>query len=221
MLNLVLLGQATDTDVVLFSFSLLLVLAVLTAYFFISFFRVKRKVDVSPYTGMPLRFASEIPYASREKITNFLKIIIDYNNQLIDFERASFCRDTGRIFPNTVTWTGAIKLDWTFIIKRYRGNYVSWGSLSPHLQKEIRSAHSSLDGFQTHISSKNPSPRSIEEDYAMTRPGPLYVDPETKVLIGWVIVPGTAFEILVVQKPLKVSFISFEQKKKEKKEHGK
>ena len=35
----------------------------------------------------------------------------------------------------------------------------------------------------------------------MTRPGPLYVDIETKVLLGWKVVPGTDLEVLIVQKP--------------------
>ena len=83
------------------------------------------------------------------------------------------------------------------------GNYVSWGSLTKESQDAIRDAHASLDGFQTSESSPTPSPRAIEPEYVYTKPGPLYVDLETKVLLGWKVVPGTELEVLIVQKPIK------------------
>ena len=87
--------------------------------------------------------------------------------------------------------------------KRYPGQWISWGSLSKELQDEIREAHASLDKFQTIESSPTPSPRAIESQYVYTKPGPLYVDIETKILLGWQVVPGTEFELLIVQKPIK------------------
>jgi hypothetical protein len=47
-----------------------------------------------------------------------------------------------------------------------------------------------------------PQPTLIEAKYAFTKPGPLYVDISTNVLVGWQIVPDTELEVLVVQKPL-------------------
>lgn len=69
-------------------------------------------------------------------------------------------------------------------------------------------AHDSLDGFQFTYSSKNPGPRQIEGRYALSSPGPLYVDLETYTLLGWKNVPGTDLEVLIVQKPSNWLFAS-------------
>lgn len=124
-----------------------------------------------------------------------------YDNPMFDFDKAALCRETGRIFPNSVTWYGTIKVDWTFLQKRYPGNYVSWGSLSDYQKEIVRSSHHTLEGFQTEYSSPQPAPSKIESFYAMTIPGPLYVDLDTNVLLGWKSVPLTDLEVLVVQKP--------------------
>lgn len=155
----------------------------------------------SPYSKLPLRFASDLSYDSKERVLRFLFEMLQYDNPMFDFEKAALCRETGRIFPNVVTWYGTIKVDWTFLNKRYRGNYVSWGSLSDFQQEMIRSAHHTLEGFQTEFSSREAAPSRIEPFYAMTSPGPLYVDLDTKVLLGWKSVPLTDLEVLVVQKP--------------------
>lgn len=120
---------------------------------------------------------------------------------MFDFEKAALCRETGRIFPNAVSWLGIIKVDWTFLNKRYPGNYVSWGSLSDSQQEMIRSYHHSLEDFQTEISCKEPAPSKVDPESAASIPGPLYVDLDTKVLLGWKSVPLTDLEVLVVQKP--------------------
>ena len=75
----------------------------------------------------------------------------EYDNSIFDFGKAAFCRETGRIFPNVVTWYGTIKVDWTFLNKRYPGNYVSWGSLSEYQQEMIRSAHIPWKVFKQNI----------------------------------------------------------------------
>jgi hypothetical protein len=116
-------------------------------------------------------------------------------------KKASICRETGRVFPNSVTWYDKIDLDWTFLQKRYPGVYVSWGSLTDEQQEVIRNSHHSLEGFQIEFSSPYPSPKQIEAKYALARPGPLYVDIHTKVLLGWKSVPDTDLEVLIVQKP--------------------
>ena len=58
-----------------------------------------------------------------------------------------------------------------------------------------------MEGFQTEYSSQISAPSKVEPFYAMTTPGPLYVDLDTKVLLGWKSVPLTDLEIMVVQKP--------------------
>lgn len=155
----------------------------------------------SPYTKFPLRMAMDLSHESKERVLRFLFEMHQYDNPMFDFEKAALCRETGRIFPNVVTWNGTIKIDWTFLNKRYPGNYVSWGSLSDYQQEMIRSTHHTLEGFQTEFSSRESAPSRIEPDYALTSPGPLYVDLDSRVLLGWKSVPLTDLEVLIVQKP--------------------
>jgi hypothetical protein len=207
-----LLAEVTDGDLALFVLVLVLVLAGLVVYFFMMYWRVKQRQDVSPYSGMPMRYATEIPYSARDKVENYLRGLQDYDNSPFDWEKAAFCRETGRIFPKAVSWTGDIKINWTFLAQRYRGNFVSWGSLSEELRKDIIKAHGRLIGFQTAHSSKNPAARMVEEEYALLKPGPLYVDPETKIVMGWKEVPDSIFEVLLVKKPIVVQLLNIEQK---------
>lgn len=159
----------------------------------------------SLYGDLPLRRAVDLPYESIGRVYLFLQKIHQYDNRMFNIHRAAVCRTTGRIFPNAMDIFGRTYMDWTFLQKRYPGNYVSWGSLNEQQRNEIRRSHESMEGFQTTISSPEPSPRAITPEYALVRPGPLYVDLETKVLLGWKNVPGTELEVLIVQKPRKYS----------------
>lgn len=206
-----LIAEIGNFDVVLFGMVLFLVLAGLVFYFFYSFIAYHRRGDVSPYSGMPLRSCKELTFFTQDKINRYLKSLHDFDNRPVDFSQASFCRETGRIFPNSMTWSGAIKLDWNFIRKRYRGHFVSWGSLPPEKRKEIEACHNALHEFQREISSPNPSPRLIDEATALAKPGPLYADPETKILMGWKLVPETEFEVLIVQKPISYKLLNIKQ----------
>lgn len=126
-----------------------------------------------------------------------------YDNRIFDINRAAFCRELGRLFPDSLTWYNSISVDWNFLRKRYPGNYISWGSLTSEQQQLVREMHDSLEGFQTEMSSPDPAPRAVTPEYAFIKPGPLYIDYETKILLGWKIIPGTEFEVLIVQKPIK------------------
>lgn len=189
--------------VVLFSALILLSFAFFCLLFWIGWRISQRTQAVSPYTGVPLRRLTEVSYYSAERILRYLHDLHQYDNRIFKLSKAAFCRETGRIFQDCVTIFDTIKLDWTFLHKRYPGNWISWGSLGKDQQDAIREVHSSLEKFQTIESSPNPSPRGIEPEYAYTKPGPLYVDLDTKVLLGWQVVPGTDFEVLIVQKPIK------------------
>lgn len=168
----------------------------------------RRPDSQSPYSHMPLRRAGDLSYYTKEKVLRFLYNMYQYDNRIFEFEKAAFCRETGRIFPNAVNWYGKIDVDWTFLQKRYPGRYVSWGSLTSEQQEAVRYAHESLEGFQIEFSSPLPQPRAIEAKYAFSVPGPLYVDIETSVLLGWKEVPDTEVEILIVQKPINYITIS-------------
>lgn len=204
--------ETLNMDFILFILFVFLVLMALMAYFAFSLWKGKETSSPSPYTGLPLRHAAELTYTTKDAVLSYLLKLHDFDNQMFDLDKAALCRETGRIFPNAVSWLNSISLDWSFLQRRYPGNYVSWGSLSEELKKELRDLHS-LQGYQTEFSSSNPSPRLIvPEEFAFKRPGPLYVDLDSKVLLGWKAVPGTELEVLIVQKPRKISLINIDKK---------
>lgn len=170
--------------------------------FFLWLQRRRERGALSPYTGTPLRRASEISYWTAIKVLKFLYYMHQYDNRIFDLNKAAVCRETGRIFPNCINRLDIMHVDWNFLSKRHPGNYVSWGSLTLAQQEMILKLHGNLKGFQTEESSPTPSPRRIERPYVYTIPGPLYVDIEKKTVLGWVCVPETDLEVLVVQKPL-------------------
>lgn len=197
------LAVITQTDIVFFAFAILAIFVLIVGVFFASIWFQRNQIGVSPYSGIKLRKASDLPYDSAVKILRYLYDLHQYDNRIFSLKRASFCRETGRVFTNSVTWYGKVQVGWDFLQKRYKGNYVSWGSLSESQQEAIKGCHTTLDGFQTEQSSPRPAPRDIEPEYSFAKPGPLYVDVATKVLIGWKCVPDTMFEVLIVQLPKK------------------
>ncbi|CUI17000.1 conserved putative membrane protein [Candidatus Protochlamydia naegleriophila] len=195
--------DATTGWVLLLSVAIVATLAFLIFAFWFGWWMSGRAMGVSPYTGVPLRRATDLSYYAAEQALLFLYNFQQYDNRIFKLSRAAYCRETGRIFTECVTWMDTVKVDWTFLQKRYPGIWVSWGSLNSDQQRAISDAHESLEGFQTEVSSPSPAPRAIEPEYAYTKPGPLYVDIQTKVLLGWKVVPGTELEVLIVQKPVR------------------
>ncbi len=195
------LATLTSFQVFFFGIAVLIVFFLLFLVFLGTWWVTQRKPSLSPYSGMPLRHATCLSYYSIEQVLKYLYNLHQYDNRLFDIKKAALCRETGRIFPDCVTWYNAIDVDWTFIQKRYPGNYVSWGSLTDSQKQAIEVLHDSLEGFQIAYSSANPSPRKVEEEYVFEKPGPLYVDVQTGVLVGWQCVPQIDLEVLIVQKP--------------------
>ncbi len=189
--------------VVVISIIIILALVFLIAMLWVGWWMSDRSRGISPYTGLPLRRATDLSYYSAEHIMGFLYDLHQYDNRPFRLRRAAFCRETGRIFQDCVNWMDMVKVDWNFLQKRYPGHYVSWGSLTKDQKDYICEAHHSLEGFQTEFSSPTSSPRAIEPEYAYAKPGPLYVDFQQKVLLGWKEVPETNLEVLIVQKPIK------------------
>jgi len=195
------LAVLSEKDLVNFGLLLFLVLLGLLASFVYEIWMNRSTTCPCPYTGRALRKGSDIHWMTIEKVLRYLYNMHDYHNRMFDVTRAAHCRDTGRLFPDALTWHGSMKVDWGFLQKRYPGNFVSWGSLTEEQQIAIIDRHKSLEGFQTEISSRNPSPRKIEKEYVYTKPGPLYVDIDTGILLGWKCVPDTELEVLILQKP--------------------
>jgi hypothetical protein len=192
----------TATDIFIFWLIFGVIIAGLALLAWFSWRLNHRNVDPSPYTGSPLRRGSDISDYSADKIYRFMHQLQQFDNPMFDLKKASYCIETGRLFPNSVTWLDSIKVDWNFLQKRYKGHYVSWGSLTDIQQAAIRREHGPLSGFNTEFSSSTSQPRLVEPEFAFAKPGPLYIDINTHILLGWKQVPGTEFEVLIVQKPL-------------------
>lgn len=195
------MDEAHATQVVILSFAILGVFLLLVVALFFSNWWLGHATCPSPYSKMPLRRASTLSYGAMVKVLRYLYNLHEYDNRIFRFKDSSFCRETGRIFQNSVTWYDAIRVDWNFLNERYPGEWVSWGSLADDQKAELFYAHESLEGFQIEFSSTRPSPRQVEPEFAYTKPGPLYVDLNTKNLLGWKIIPDSELEVLILQKP--------------------
>ena len=160
-----------------------------------------RRGDTCPYTHEPMRLGVDIATSLTGYVNAFIKEQEQPDNPDIDFAKAAYCPKTGRIFPECVQPGEQVSLSWDFIKRRYKGTFVPWGALSEEERGVIKLLHDSLEGFQTEKNSLMLRPEDIEEDLATVTPGPLYVDRSAKILMGWKKVPGTYFEVLVVQKP--------------------
>lgn len=191
----------TYEDLTYFAGLLFLVVLALLGYFLFSWWQNRYQASLCPYTNHPLRPCSDLFWITKGKVLKFLYDKLNYDNQIIDLDSALMCRETGMIFPDAINWYGSSHVGWDFIKTRYEGYFVSWGSLPEEQQLLIAEKHESLEGFQTDHSCPNPSPMQITKEYVYTEPGPLYVDPETYVLLGWQCVPETELEVLIVQKP--------------------
>ena len=196
-----LLATVDSMDVALFGILILIVVLLLCCLCIYGIWLSRRQSSLSPYSHLPMRRATDLSYYSSEKLLRFLYNTHQYDNRIISLKKAAVCRETGRVFSNAVTWYDKIELDWSFLQKRYPGSYVSWGSLTVEQQGIIRNVHETLEGFQTEFSSSNPIPKAVEAKYAFMKPGPLYVDINTQVLLGWKCIPDTDLEMLIVQKP--------------------
>lgn len=162
----------------------------------------KVKFPLSPYTQTPLRRLDSLHFITLAKVMQYLVTMEDFDNRVFKIKRASYCRETGRIFPDSVNWIGKIHVDWTFLQQRMPGTWVSWGSLPHDRRQELMDKHGSLQGFQTEFSSEHPRPQDFEPEYNEIKPGPLYVNLENDWVMGWKVIPDTELETLVVKKPI-------------------
>lgn len=198
----VLLLDIDGLTLVVFGFFLFVFCFLLVLYALYSFWIFPSRVARCPYTKKPLRYGEDVKLPSVEKIMRFLHYDVGgYENRVFSMKKAMVCRETGRIFQDCINLFGHPAIDWTFLQKRHPGTWISWGSLREFQKEEIFHVHREIEGFQLERSCPHPAPRNITEEYIYEKPGPLYVDLKTKTLLGWKSVPGTIFEVLVVQKP--------------------
>lgn len=193
------LGQ---NAIFLLFFSFFLMIAVFSFLLWVGWWVSIKKGSVCPYTKKPMKLGVDVAASVGRYVEDFMLSFPQPENKPFDFRYAAISEETGRIFPDCVKKAEIVRLDWTFIQKRYPGKYVSWGSLSDYEKANISLCHESMAGFQTEQSCPNPVPQDTLVPYTLTKPGPLYVDRQTKILLGWKEVHGTEFEVLIVQKPI-------------------
>lgn len=193
------LGQGA-IFILLFSFFAIFV--IFSTFLWFGWFVSKKRGSRSPYSKQVMALGVDKAASVVCLVEDFLLNHSQPENGAFDFKKAAICEQTGRIFPDVVKRGEIIRLDWSFLQKRYPGNYVSWGSLSESEQAIARMCHESMRGFQTLSSCPNPMPKDIDGYHALLKPGPLYIDRATKILLGWQEVPETPFEVLIIQKPI-------------------
>lgn len=195
------LGQQS---LALFVLLFLMLFAVMFVILWLGWWFTNRQGSASPFTGHEMRRGEDLAYSAVQEVQKFLDDMGDPDNPVFDMRRASICRETGRIIPETVNLFSVIKADWSSVTKRYPGRWVSWGSLSAKEQEGVVYCHDSLDGFQVDESCDKPEPKDVDLYHVTLKPGPLYVDKATRVLMGWQMVPNTNLEVLVVQRPYRL-----------------
>ncbi len=182
--------------------SFLLVMAAMMGLLWFGWWVSRKHGSVSPYSKKPMTLGIDIVPSIRTYVNDFILSHSQPENNPIDFDHAAICPETGRVFPNSVVRGSFVRLDWTFLQKFYPGKYVSWGSLNELEQATIRLCHEDMVGYQTETSCPMSLPQEIDDHFAHTSPGPLYVDRARKILLGWKEVPGTEFEVLIIQLPI-------------------
>lgn len=181
--------------------ALLVVVGLMVGILYLGWWISSRQGSLSPYSHKPMGRGEDLAYSAVERVSSFLDKLEQSDNRPFAMKYAAFCRQTGRIFPSSRSLFGWIRIRKNFLNHRYDRPWVSWGSLSPLEQGEVRRCHDSLDGFQTEVSCPRPRPEDIDAYYSMVKPGPLYVDLSSKELLGWKRIPGTQLEVLIVQHP--------------------
>jgi len=199
------LGQDIETlgqnVIVVLFFSVFLIFGVFGFLLWVGWWVSTKRGSPCPYTKQPMKLGMDIVPSITRQVEAFMLSHEQPENMPFDFQFAAICELTGRIFPDCVK-RELVRIDWSFLRKRYPGNFVSWGSLDEIEQSTIKLCHESMTGFQTERSCASPMPEGIDSYHALLKPGPLYVDRQTKILLGWKEVPGTTFEVLIVQKPI-------------------
>lgn len=192
------LGQSAVWVLLLAFFFVLIFMA---GVLFFGWWVAKKRGTVSPFSKKPMMLGVDMPFSIAKQIEEFVKSLPQPENPPFEMSKAAVCRETGRIIPNAVMRGEIVRLTPRYINERYPGNWVSWGSLTEEQKGIVKLHHREIPAYQMEHSSRNRFPQSAEQYYAVMKPGPLYVDMTTKTFLGWLVAPGTYFEVLVVKKP--------------------
>jgi hypothetical protein len=171
--------------------TLLLVLAALFigALMGLGWWLVNRSGSRSPYTGSVIGKGTDILFPAVRRIHDFLEKKNSVDNLPFSLEKAAVCRQTGRIFPDSINTFGVVRIGRKYVSGYRSGDYRRWADLTAGEREHFLRAHGQLEGYQT-----------VADD-PIARPGPLYIDIKCGTAVGWQCVPGTDLEVLIVQKP--------------------
>lgn len=194
-------GGVESQAVVVLLVTLASLLAVLVVFLLFGMRREVKRGNTCPYCSSVMQFGTDVALSIQSHVNGYMATFSSDDNPEIDFSKAAICPTTGRIFTNCLVRGKAVSLDWLFLEKRSPGTYVSWGALPEDEKGIMRLVHLTLDGYQTETSSTTIRPDRCEKEISMLSPGPLYVDRKTKILLGWIKVPGTDFEVLIMRRP--------------------
>ena len=204
--------QAQSIDEIINSAFMLIIVMTLASvlglggFFWLCWWLLARRHARCPYGHGRLEPATKLSYEVIERTHEFLMHLNSEDNPAFELSHAAVCRETGRIFPHGLRNGDIIKVNWDFLQQRHPGNWVSWGSLSEADKRRVRACHVTLRGFQTENSATEPKPRKVPSRYTLMKPGPLYVDLSNYNLLGWKQVPGTNFELLILQRPKQTQY---------------
>ncbi len=171
-----------STALLYFLFALMGLVAI-ALFFVIGWYFCIRSGSRSPFTGQPFCKGRDLPYPSACNVYTFLQEYESPLNPLFSLHTSAVCRDTGRIFPNSLNTFGVIKVSKNYLNQRMKASWVSWDKLDEEDKQRVQLAHTSLEDF------------SLEEKSS------LFLDPESLILIGWRSVPNTELAVLQVQQP--------------------
>ena len=195
-------GFLGNSAMILVILSLFFIFLFLAFFLWLGWWITNRHGKPCPYTGLPLKKGSDLVFSVVQEIHDYMVGLHDPENPPFDLRKAAICPKTGKIFPDSLTLFGVIKVNWNFLKKRYPGQWISWGSLNSEQKKQISIYHCFLEGFQTEHSPPQADPKDIDPQHAEQKPGPLYVDVATRTLLGWKCIPGTNWEVLILKTPL-------------------
>jgi hypothetical protein len=195
------MGGLAASSTLYFIFGTLFSAAFVAAFFYIGWHFFNRPGTKSPYADIFLNDAATLTYDAVRHVHAFMTMLPQPENAFFDITKAAVCKTTGRLFPDSIGKRGVVTLKKSLIQQRYPGRYMLWETLTEQQKSLVIAAHDTMEGFQLQGSATSSRPYEIRRCYRRLKPGPLYVDRKTNILVGWKNVPETDLEVLVVQKP--------------------
>lgn len=146
--------------------------------------------------------AEQLHFTAMQYVHQFLQNH-PYSQMKVDLTSTLVCRKTGRIFSCDTKCRRTMKSAECYLMQHYSGVLVPWSTLNQEQKQNFVARHSCLKHFQLHPSGANTAFSYSDWTSADMKPGPLFVDLEAGVAVGWQCIPHTNLEIIIVQPPSK------------------